>query len=93
MTKPVGKPVKIGSMCQPTSNHLVEGQGLKSDTKSAEKALSIFRKHPGGMSRNDCAMRFWKGLRKHSLCNCCLLPTWPMTLICGLNVNMGFSSD
>lgn len=38
-------------------------------------------------------MGFWKGLRKHSLCRCCLLPTWPVTPGCSLNVKLGFGSD
>ena len=38
-------------------------------------------------------MGFWKGLKKHSLCRCCLLPTWPVTPVCRLNVNIGFGSD
>lgn len=75
---PVGKAVKTGQHHQPAYfTSPLEGQGLKSDTKSAEKALSFFTKHPRGMSWNDCTMGFWKGLRKHSLCKRCLLPTCP----------------
>lgn len=71
----------------------MEGQSLKSDTKSAEKALSFFRKHPRAMIWNDCTRGFWKGLRKHPLCKCCLLPAWPMIPVCERNVNADSGSD
>lgn len=71
----------------------MEGHSLKSDAKSAEKALSFLRKHPRAMIWNDCTMAFWKGLRKHPLCKCCLLPTWPRIPVCGLNVNTDFDSE
>lgn len=51
----------------------------------------MFRKHPQDMSWNDCTTGFWKGLRKHSLCKCCLLPAWSLTPAHGLNVNFGYN--
>lgn len=79
LTKTCGKPVK-SRQCQQGQR----GQGLKSDTGSAEKALSFFQKTPFRHELKWLYPGRWKELRKQSYCPCCLLSAWPVTSVSGL---------